>query len=106
MPHRRLSHLEYRSPHKRFSALHWFDFHVMISVLFGLSRCAGCTCCVHLALMRFVNCVDVFTVRVFVLEDNQKDLENATEQLSEYLERDISSDILQDVKQKVQDKYR
>lgn len=39
-------------------------------------------------------------------QDNQKDLENATEQLSEYLERDISSDMLQDIKQKVQDKYR
>ncbi|XP_076443891.1 E3 ubiquitin-protein ligase arih1-like [Babylonia areolata] len=41
-----------------------------------------------------------------IFEDNQKDLENATEQLSEYLERDISSDMLQDIKQKVQDKYR
>ena len=40
------------------------------------------------------------------MQDNQKDLENATEQLSEYLERDISSDMLQDIKQKVQDKYR
>ena len=43
---------------------------------------------------------------VCVWQDNQKDLENATEQLSEYLERDISSDMLQDIKQKVQDKYR
>jgi hypothetical protein len=40
------------------------------------------------------------------LQDNQKDLEHATEQLSEYLERDISSDIAADMKQKVQDKYR
>lgn len=39
-------------------------------------------------------------------QDNQKDLENATEQLSEYLERDITSEILVDIKQKVQDKYR
>ncbi|KAI8777147.1 E3 ubiquitin-protein ligase arih1, partial [Biomphalaria glabrata] len=38
--------------------------------------------------------------------DNQKDLENATEQLSEYLEREISSEVLHDIKQKVQDKYR
>ena len=45
-------------------------------------------------------------VCVCVWQDNQKDLENATEQLSEYLERDISSDMLQDIKQKVQDKYR
>ena len=42
----------------------------------------------------------------FCLKDNQKDLENATEQLSEYLERDITSDMLVDIKQKVQDKYR
>lgn len=41
-----------------------------------------------------------------IFEDNQKDLENATEQLSEYLERDITSEILVDIKQKVQDKYR
>lgn len=39
-------------------------------------------------------------------QDNQKDLENATEQLSEYLERDITCDMLNDIKQKVQDKYR
>ena len=42
----------------------------------------------------------------FYFQDNQKDLEIATEQLSEYLERDITSDMLQDIKQKVQDKYR
>ena len=41
-----------------------------------------------------------------VFQDNQKDLEHATEQLSEYLERDITSDMLADIKQKVQDKYR
>jgi len=41
-----------------------------------------------------------------IFEDNQKDLENATEQLSEYLEREITSDILVDIKQKVQDKSR
>lgn len=41
-----------------------------------------------------------------IFEDNQKDLENATEQLSEYLERDITSDMLFDIKQKVQDKSR
>ena len=40
------------------------------------------------------------------VQDNQKDLENATEQLSEYLEREITSDILVDIKQKVQDKSR
>ena len=40
------------------------------------------------------------------VQDNQKDLENATEQLSEYLERDITSDMLFDIKQKVQDKSR
>jgi ariadne-1 len=41
-----------------------------------------------------------------IFEDNQKDLETATEQLSEYLERDISAENLVDIKQKVQDKYR
>ena len=40
------------------------------------------------------------------LQENQKDLENATETLSEYLERDITSDALADIKQKVQDKTR
>lgn len=41
-----------------------------------------------------------------VIQNNQADLENATEVLSGYLERDISQDSLQDIKQKVQDKYR
>ncbi|XP_002736743.1 E3 ubiquitin-protein ligase arih1-like isoform X2 [Saccoglossus kowalevskii] len=41
-----------------------------------------------------------------IFEDNQKDLEHATEKLSEYLERDITQDSLVDIKQKVQDKYR
>jgi len=42
----------------------------------------------------------------YIFEDNQRDLESATEQLSEYLERDISAENLADIKQKVQDKYR
>lgn len=41
-----------------------------------------------------------------IFEDNQRDLERATEILSEYLERDITSENLVDVKQKVQDKSR
>ncbi|KAK2704019.1 E3 ubiquitin-protein ligase ariadne-1-like [Artemia franciscana] len=41
-----------------------------------------------------------------IFEENQKDLESATETLSEYLERDITSDNLIDIKQKVQDKIR
>jgi len=41
-----------------------------------------------------------------IFEDNQKDLEQATETLSEYLERDICETNLIDIKQKVQDKYR
>lgn len=40
------------------------------------------------------------------VQDNQRDLEQATEQLSEYLERDITSEMLVDIKQKVQDKHR
>lgn len=43
---------------------------------------------------------------VLLSQNNQADLENATEVLSGYLERDISQDSLQDIKQKVQDKYR
>lgn len=41
-----------------------------------------------------------------IFEDNQRDLESATEKLSEYLERDITQENLIDIKQKVQDKYR
>ncbi|XP_022667404.1 potential E3 ubiquitin-protein ligase ariadne-1-like isoform X1 [Varroa jacobsoni] len=41
-----------------------------------------------------------------IFEDNQRDLESATETLSEYLEREITSENLHDIKQKVQDKYR
>jgi len=41
-----------------------------------------------------------------IFEDNQRDLESATETLSEYLERDITQENLVDIKQKVQDKYR
>lgn len=44
--------------------------------------------------------------QLLIFEDNQKDLESATETLSEYLERDITSENLADIKQKVQDKYR
>ena len=41
-----------------------------------------------------------------IFEDNQRDLEAATEKLSEYLEREITQENLADIKQKVQDKYR
>lgn len=41
-----------------------------------------------------------------IFENNQRDLENATETLSEYLERDFTTDTIKDIKQKVQDKYR
>ena len=41
-----------------------------------------------------------------IFEDNQKDLEGATEKLSEYLEREITKDNMSVIKQKVQDKYR
>lgn len=46
------------------------------------------------------------TNQSIIFEDNQRDLENATETLSEYLERDITYDNIRDIKQKVQDKYR
>lgn len=41
-----------------------------------------------------------------IFEDNQRDLESATETLSEYLEREITQENVSDIKQKVQDKYR
>jgi ariadne-1 len=41
-----------------------------------------------------------------IFEDNQKDLELATEMLSGYLERNITLDSLVDIKQQVQDKLR
>lgn len=50
-------------------------------------------------------CMSVWFV-FSLCQNNQADLENATEVLSGYLERDISQDSLQDIKQKVQDKYR
>ena len=42
----------------------------------------------------------------FCFQDNQRDLESATEQLSEYLERDIDDENLFDIKLKVLDKYK
>ncbi|XP_058475791.1 E3 ubiquitin-protein ligase arih1-like [Solea solea] len=41
-----------------------------------------------------------------IFENNQADLEKATEVLSRYLEQDISHDCLQNLKQEIQDKYR
>ena len=41
-----------------------------------------------------------------IFENNQNDLQVATETLSEYLERDVGEDNIQDIKQRVQDKYR
>uniref|UniRef100_F1KT18 RBR-type E3 ubiquitin transferase n=1 Tax=Ascaris suum TaxID=6253 RepID=F1KT18_ASCSU len=41
-----------------------------------------------------------------IFEDNQRDLEHATEQLSEFLERDLENENLVSLKQKVQDKSR
>uniref|UniRef100_A0A158R583 RBR-type E3 ubiquitin transferase n=1 Tax=Syphacia muris TaxID=451379 RepID=A0A158R583_9BILA len=41
-----------------------------------------------------------------IFEDNQRDLEHATEQLSEFLERDLNNENLVSLKQKVQDKFR
>lgn len=41
-----------------------------------------------------------------IFEDNQRDLEMATEKLSEYLERDISCSAVADMKVFVQDKSR
>ena len=41
-----------------------------------------------------------------IFEDNQRDLEMATEKLSEFLERDISHSVVTDMKVFVQDKSR
>jgi ariadne-1 len=46
------------------------------------------------------------TNQSIIFEDNQRDLESATEKLSEYLEREITHENLSGIKQKVQDKYR
>jgi hypothetical protein len=43
----------------------------------------------------------VKTNQSVIFEDNQRDLESATEKLSEYLEREITSENLADIKQKV-----
>ena len=45
-------------------------------------------------------------MHVFLIQDNQKDLEMATEMLSGYLERNITLDSLVEIKQRVQDKLR
>lgn len=39
--------------------------------------------------------------QAFIFEDNQRDLEMATEQLSEFLERDLENENLSTLKQKV-----
>uniref|UniRef100_H2Y8G8 RBR-type E3 ubiquitin transferase n=1 Tax=Ciona savignyi TaxID=51511 RepID=H2Y8G8_CIOSA len=44
--------------------------------------------------------------QLLIFEDNQADMEKATETLSEYLERDITTASIREIKQKVQDKYR
>jgi hypothetical protein len=50
--------------------------------------------------------IDVFFFRI-IFEQNQADLEHATEELSGYLERDTNQTTnLTEMKQKVQDKYR
>lgn len=59
------------------------------------------TDCPSLSAMRLKN-----NGTFFIDQNNQADVEKATEVLSGYLERDISQDSLQDIKQKVQDKYR
>lgn len=41
-----------------------------------------------------------------IFEDNQTDLETATENLSEYLEHDVLSENFAEILHKVQDKYR
>lgn len=46
------------------------------------------------------------TNQSIIFENNQNDLETATECLSEYLERDITKENLTDIKQRVQDKSR
>jgi len=48
----------------------------------------------------------VKTNHSLILEDNQRDLERATEALSECLEREITSENIKDIKQRVQDLYR
>ena len=53
-----------------------------------------------------VSIYDISKLYLSSIQDNQKDLESATEILSEYLERDITQENILDIKQKVQDKSR
>ncbi|RWS22625.1 E3 ubiquitin-protein ligase arih1-like protein [Leptotrombidium deliense] len=53
----------------------------------------------------FADCV-IKTNQLEIFEDNQRDLEQATEILSQYLERDLTDDCVINIKQKVQDKYK
>lgn len=59
-----------------------------------------------LSILFYSYCHHSINMLILLEQNNQADLENATEVLSGYLERDISQDSLQDIKQKVQDKYR
>jgi len=45
-------------------------------------------------------------VSLVYFQNNQADLERATESLSEILERDVTTASLTEIKQSVQDKYR
>ncbi|MCL4131277.1 UNVERIFIED_CONTAM: hypothetical protein GTU68_002393, partial [Idotea baltica] len=67
-------------------------------VLVHVRQNTGCTLSVLLYLKK--------NNQSTIIENNQSDVEMATEQLSEYLEREITTDVLTDIKQKVQDKSR
>lgn len=60
----------------------------------------------HLDPLKATKYMHTFLFCFVFNQNNQADVEKATEVLSGYLERDISQDSLQDIKQKVQDKYR
>ncbi|RWS20396.1 hypothetical protein B4U80_02187 [Leptotrombidium deliense] len=49
--------------------------------------------------------VSNFFLIASVIQDNQRDLEQAIEILSEYLEHELTDDYVTNIKQKVQDKY-
>ena len=62
--------------------------------------------CLDVDLLK--ECIVSLSLLRIIFEQNQADLEHATEELSGYLERDFSqtNGSLTEMKQKVQDKYR
>lgn len=79
----------------------WIEVQFLKKAVDILCQCRQTLMCTYVFAYYLCKCN-----QSIIFEDNQRDLETATEKLSEYLERDITSENLADIKQKVQDKYR